>query len=509
MTETEQKTEPQSSTGFRKAVTGGSLAKSKRLSVTRRECLRAAARVAFLASLLIGTEMSAAGGDSQTLRGQVLGGGKPLAGVLVSDGCRVARTNTRGDYELAIGPDSGRFVFVTTPRGYWADVFYVPIGEAAAKGRADFALRPVDQPDRFDFVFITDMHVDSHRHGVPKFKASIREINDLTPTPAFLWAQGDICLEGRAGKDYTECLTLAKMPVRNGPGNHEVILAHKNPFDEFEQLFGPTYFSFDWGAVHCIVLNGNKPMPGEQGYKSVHGAIEGSEMKWLRADLAAQPRGKVVIVGVHIPIVSTYRERRHEIPKHAPCWKITNDRELTALFAMHGVRLVLQGHMHENERVTVQGVEYVESIALSGGWGKSGEGLERGVDGTPRGYRIVSVNGKKISHRYQSSCESRVTRQGEFVGIVGRALPDAKAEFAFNCYDAPNGSKAQARIDNGPWRPMPAHFAVNEFIGLKMPHHFRFVTDTTRLKAGPHTIEARVAWPEGTVVTEKETFILP
>jgi len=36
----------------------------------------------------------------------------------------------------------------------------------------------------------------------------------------------------------------------------------------------------------------------------------------------------------------------------------------------------------------VDGVEYVESISMSGSWWKAGEELERGVDGTPRGYRV-------------------------------------------------------------------------------------------------------------------------
>ena len=73
--------------------------------------------------------------------------------------------------------------------------------------------------------------------------------------------------------------------------------------------------------------------------------------------------------------------------------------------------------MHENERTTVKGVEYVDSISLSGSWYKSGQGMERGVDDCPRGYRIVSVDGTKVTHRYQSSCESRVDRQGEFVRV--------------------------------------------------------------------------------------------
>ena len=119
---------------------------------------------------------------------------------------------------------------------------------------------------------------------------------------------------------------------------------------------------FDFGGVHCIVLDGNKPLPGETGWKAVHGAVEGSEMAWLEADLAAQPAGKPIIVGVHIPIVSTYPERRRHSPKDAPYRETTNDKALTGLFARHKVRLVLQGHMHENERITIGGVEYVESI---------------------------------------------------------------------------------------------------------------------------------------------------
>jgi hypothetical protein len=441
--------------------------------------------------------------------GQVLAGDKPLEGVLVSDGCRVARTDAAGRYELTPGPDSGRFVFVTTARGYWTDAFFVPIDAATAAGRADFALRAVDQPDRFDFVFMTDMHVDSGNVGVSKLKASIREINDLKPTPAFLLAQGDICLQGHAGKSYVECLELAKMPVRNGPGNHEMMLDHRNPCDDFERLFGPTYYSFDWGPVHVVVLNGNKPIPGGEGWKAVHGAIEGNEMAWLRADLAAQPEGKPIVVGVHIPIVSTYPERRRESPKDAPYWEVTNDNELTDLLSRHQVRVVLQGHMHENERAMVGPVEYVETVSIAGSWFKSGPGFERCVDGCPRGYRIVSVDGTKITHRYHSSCESHVDRRGEFVGLE-KPVPAAKAAaFVFNCYDAPNGSAAEARIDGGPWQRMPAFAAPSAVTAdLVMPHHFRLLADTTSLAPGRHTIEARVTWPDGTVVVEQAEFVV-
>ena len=161
--------------------------------------------------------------------------------------------------------------------------------------------------------------------------------------------------------------------------------------------------------------------------------------------------------------------------------------------------------MHENERITVGGVDYVESVSLSGSWWHSGRGFERATDGCPRGYRIVSVDGVTITHRYHSSCESQVDRQGEFMRLGDRVPAKRSAGFTFNCYDAPNGSTAEARLDDGPWRPM-TQFKYKSS-AIDKPHNFRLVADTTLLRPGRHTIEARVTWPDGTVVIEKKTFV--
>ena len=135
--------------------------------------LRRFLRTAVLTSLTIGAVAVATDRPSM-ISGLVLGEGKPLTGVLISDGCRVVRTNDQGEYQLAVGPDSGRFVFVTTPQGWWSESFYVGVDKATETGQANFHLDPIDQPNRFDFVFTCDL-ASPKPWAIPKLKASIHE----------------------------------------------------------------------------------------------------------------------------------------------------------------------------------------------------------------------------------------------------------------------------------------------------------------------------------------------
>ncbi|MBN2296129.1 MAG: calcineurin-like phosphoesterase C-terminal domain-containing protein [Pirellulales bacterium] len=473
----------------------------------RREFIQVSAAGAVVTALG-GHPCRASGRKNVTIiRGTVSSNGKPLDEVLISDGCRVVRTDGDGRYSLPLGVDSGHFVFVTCPRGYWSDEFYCSTTKAAEQDRVNFSLKQVPQSDRFMFVFAADLSSiginPREKFGYEKTKNSIREICDLSPIPAFLWIQGDIGIRPDGGKRFLDCLNMATIPTRVGIGNHEIDPRKANPKELYERILGPTYYSFDWGPAHFIVLDGNKPEAGGRGMS--RGTVEGSELAWLEADLAAQPKGKPIIVGVHIPIVSTYPARHPNLKEtEAPFWQSPNRPKLTSLFTRHGVRMVLQGHMHENERITLGGVEYVASVSLCGSWWRSGNGLERATDGVPRGYRIVTVDGNKVSHRYQSSCESRVDRRGEFMELPDSMSPAKDASFIFNCYDAPQGSTAKARLDDGNWHKMSP--VILQDSGVEKPHHWRLVVDTTRLKAGSHAIEACVTWPDGTVVREQHSF---
>ncbi len=362
----------------------------------------------------------------------------------------------------------------------------------------------------FDIAFITDVHIEKGELAAAKFSRSIAEINALKP--AFVWDMGDMSLYPNSGKAYLDCVKQLRMPLHACPGNHDIALNDPNPRKLFNDCFGPAYGSFDFGGVHFITLDANTVVQ-RQGKNTIDACLDPDQMAWLRTDLAAKPRQTPVICGIHIPIVSTYIKRRgggtfpEDFPI-APQFNPARAEALIDILAQHNVKLVLQGHAHENERITVRGIEFVSSISVCGSWWRSGEGFERGVDNVPRGYRIIEVRGGRIRHRYVSSGESKVERQGEFLGLGKPIIPSKLSMIVFNCYDAPNGSTAQARIDGGPWTPMQEYTEKGGYVKMQMPHHFALRADTTTLTPGQHRISAQVTWPDGTIVSEEASLIV-
>jgi hypothetical protein len=77
-------------------------------------------------------------------------GEPPRAGVVVSNGLDVVRTDAEGRYSLATGPRG--FVFVTRPAGFDCEEWY-------RRDAGDFALTQDHAEDEFFFVQMSDLHV--------------------------------------------------------------------------------------------------------------------------------------------------------------------------------------------------------------------------------------------------------------------------------------------------------------------------------------------------------------
>ena len=201
-----------------------------------------------------------------------------VKGVLVSNGVYCRPTNKAGEYNL---PAEGSLVFITTPRDY------TPTGQWYASipsGELSFGLRYTPEKDSSDFTFVqmTDIHLAQEEAAA--FSGLTAELNEMAP--AFVVATGDLIDEGNTAKVataeewfdvYENVTSTLSMPLYNAVGNHDVVGIHRQDVPAtdpgygegiFVSRFGPTYYSFDWGQYHCIVLDPNDLVDGNRSIRS-------------------------------------------------------------------------------------------------------------------------------------------------------------------------------------------------------------------------------------------------
>jgi Calcineurin-like phosphoesterase len=150
----------------------------------------------------------------------------------------------------------------------------------------------------------------------------VRELVAM-PHPEAVIVEGDVM-----GDDlslfprFKQALSLAKAPQYYVPGNHDVDFdspTNANSFDTFKREWGPTYYSFDIGDVHFIVLNdvrypctpeqddqdGLHPESDEPQTNPIFNAvITEDQIQWLENDLAHVPMDRLIVFNMHVPMDS-------------------------------------------------------------------------------------------------------------------------------------------------------------------------------------------------------------
>ena len=142
-----------------------------------------------------------------TLEGQVTLDGRPVAGVLVSDGTQIVETNKNGKYFM-VSDKADSVVFITTPSGSVAvsedglrPGFWAALTEAPDKvERHDFKLVSENQ-ERYNVLFLPDIHLsnDPRRDDIRRFQEKvvpyIREKASAMEGPVYLMNLGDLTHE--------------------------------------------------------------------------------------------------------------------------------------------------------------------------------------------------------------------------------------------------------------------------------------------------------------------------
>ncbi|MGV3616822.1 MAG: metallophosphoesterase family protein [Fimbriimonas sp.] len=238
---------------------------------------------------------------------------------------------------------------------------------------------------------LTDIHVQPERGAPEAMERCLAHVQSQPDLPDFILTGGDLIMDSlERPKDrvkqqwdiFTRVLKAnLQLPIVHTVGNHDVWGWAARGTDEGDPYFGKawvcevlelpkTYRSFDRAGWHIVILDSTHPVDGN-GYTA---RLDEAQFEWLRDDLASVPATTPIMVVSHIPILAACaafdgdNERTGDwiIPG---AWMHIDARRIKDLFLKHpNVKLCVSGHIHLQDQVIYNGVNYFCNGAVCAGW---------------------------------------------------------------------------------------------------------------------------------------------
>ena len=363
--------------------------------------------------------------EGSTVYGKVTCEGAGIAGVVVSDGIEVVKTDAKGVYQLKSKKYHG-YVFMSTPGGYEPIVsgilpkFHATLkANAATAERVDFQLKKVDGQDNHRMLLLGDIHLADRTNDKKQFADFVKDINatvSATAGKVYAITLGDMTWDlywldnHYSFKEYlTDASGIKGVTIYHTIGNHDHSMYYMGDFDtvkDYKENIGPTYYSFNIGKVHYVVLDDvectnstmNSGRTDNAYVRAYNGRVVADELTWLKKDLASVPNGTPLVVTMHIPLFNA---------KGSATLKDASDLE-NVLKAYPEVHLVT-AHTH-----TVYNADKLSNLhlyehnagSICGTWWWSGyltPGVHIGQDGSPGGYTLMDVTGTDFKWQYKAT----------------------------------------------------------------------------------------------------------
>ncbi len=377
---------------------------------------------------------AATGANAKDIKGTVKDtAGNPVAGVVVSDGLNTVQTDAKGRFAMDADNDS-RFVFISTPSGYVSatlkgkTLFYKEISKSTKS--YDFLLEKNAKDDtNHNLIVIADPQI-SERSELPELAKHSDDIAEFVKGMDGDYTFG-LCLGDIVGWDhsiypeYNKIMSKAGFEYRYVIGNHDMTnwgRSHETSMKNYEDMFGPCWYSFNVGKIHYIVLNDNFFVGRDWFYI---GYLDERQLRWLENDLSYIPKGTNVVVSMHIPTTLDKSDRdafRTDIMLDNLCNK-------TALYKMLEPyrTLILSGHMHTADYEQISdNITEINIAGLCGAWWCG----EVCIDGSPAGFKIFDMHGSSMKWIYKG-CGHPLDYQMK----VYTDLPDYPGEVIANVWD--------------------------------------------------------------------------
>jgi outer membrane protein assembly factor BamB len=183
-------------------------------------------------------------------------------------------------------------------------------------------------PRSFSFVYFSDTHLALGGRNERECREMIQEIlHDLKPD--FAVNGGDVTDYGWRGEydGYRRVLAGVPFPVHHVPGNHDVRWSPLGP-KIFRQYCGEPFRAMTHKGCRFVMLDSSVPL-------SHWGHFESQQLRWLAAELRASGREVPVFLFTH-----------HWVGRDRVM--VDNEHELLRIIEPYNVKLILNGHGHQD-----------------------------------------------------------------------------------------------------------------------------------------------------------------
>jgi len=408
---------------------------------------------------------------------------RPQANVKVSNGKEIVLTDENGRYELPVENDSA--IFVIKPKGFRTPLdknklpkFYYlhkPDGSPQLKypgveptgplpQSIDFPLYKQTEPKDFKILLFGDPQPRNNTEVDYIAQDVVTELID--DKSSFGVTLGDIAFDNlETFETLNQSIAMIGIPWYNVIGNHDLntdAKTRKNINETFEATYGPTYYSFDYGQVHFVVLD-NIDWAGPSRRKPRYHytpAFGTRQLEFLKTDLALIPKDQIVVLLMHIPIIGTKDKLEF--------FKLIQDRP---------VCVSVSGHTHDHRHLFLGPEEgfngkekhhHIVNVTVSGSWW-GGAKNENGIphttmpDGGPNGYSIMRFDKEGYKLDYKAAGAPASEQMRVFLPHNIAADPTKAPEISVNVYNGSEKSTVEMSVDGGDWTKLEKQLKVDPF----------------------------------------------
>jgi hypothetical protein len=397
-------------------------------------------------------------------------GEKGIPKISVSNGTEITETDDQGRWQLPSSDDV--IFFVLKPTGWMTPLndhllpqfhyIHKPNGSPPSRYAGtkptgplpksiDFPLHKQKEPAKFRTIFFGDPQ--------PRNQTEIDYIaNDvvaeLIGTDAMFGVTlGDIMFDDlNLFGSLNGSIALIGIPWFNVIGNHDLNFEAKEDHlsdETFERVYGPPYFSFDYGKVHFIVLDNVEWFHDATRKRNAYrGGFGERQLTFVKNDLKRVPEEKLVVLMMHIPLTGT-KDRQG-------LYRLIENRPYTLSISGHTHR---QTHMFIGKEDGWQGKEphhHIVNVTVSGSWWKGAKD-ERGIphatmsDGAPNGYSIITFDGQKATFDFKAA-RFPASHQLRIHAPIAIKETDAKRTQVYvNVFSGSKKSTVKLRVGNRKW----------------------------------------------------------